>query len=129
MKKYFGYTLIAIALLHQIVGLIVYQAVLLDILNAGLFNTINPPYWDRDAAFWFLMFGAVFLFLGILIQWIYEQIAKIPKFMSWGILAIAVIGVSLMPASGFWLVIPPCLLMLREEAASLPQKLESNIAA
>ncbi len=28
---------------------------LIEIVEAGIFNTINPPYWQRDAAFWFLM--------------------------------------------------------------------------
>lgn len=130
MKKYFGYSLIAIALLHQVVGLVFYQTALAEILNAGIFNSINPPYWDRDAAFWFLMFGGLFLLLGMLLQWVIEKTGEIPSFLGWGILLISLIGVFLMPASGFWLVIPVALLMLRTEAKPLlSQELESNIAA
>lgn len=115
MQKYLGYSLILIALLHQLVGLIIYQPALAEIINAGVFNTVNPPYWNRDAAFWFLMFGAVFLLLGMAVHWAQEKTGTIPAFMAWGILLICLIGLTLMPASGFWLAIPVALVMLKPQ--------------
>jgi len=113
MRKRIGYVLMAIAVLHEVVGLIAYSPVLLEILQAGFFNTINPPYWERDAAFWFLMFGAVLFLLGWVAQWSLDTARYIPPFIGWGILLVCIVGVTMMPASGFWLAIPVAFIMVR----------------
>jgi len=113
MRNRIGTILMAIAILHEVVGLFFYRDVLLEIVNAGLFNTINPPYWERDAAFWFLMFGVTLFLMGWIAQWLLENTNTIPKFFSWGLLLMCAIGVFMMPASGFWLAIPVAIVMLR----------------
>lgn len=123
MRKRVGTILMAIAVLHQVVGLFFYRDALIDILNAGFFNTINPPYWERDAAFWFLMFGAMLFLMGWIAQWMLENTGSIPKFYSWGLLVVCVIGVMMMPASGFWLAIPVAIIMLR-----LPQTQRQSLS-
>lgn len=112
MRNRIGTILMVIAVLHEIVGLFFYREALIDILNAGFFNTVNPPYWQRDAAFWFLMFGAMLFLMGWIAQWMLDNTGTIPKFYSWGLLVVCVIGVMMMPASGFWLVIPVAIIML-----------------
>lgn len=113
MRKRIGYILMSIAILHEVVGLVFYAPVLLEILHAGFFNTINPPYWERDAAFWFLMFGVLLFLMGWAAQWSLERVGFIPGFISWGILLVSVVGVMMMPASGFWLAIPVAVVMIR----------------
>ena len=53
MRNRMGYVLMAIAVLHEVVGLFFYSSALAEIAQAGFINAINPPYWQRDAAFWF----------------------------------------------------------------------------
>ncbi|MEL6408007.1 MAG: DUF6463 family protein [Chloroflexota bacterium] len=114
MQKKMGYILIAIALLHQVVGLIFYSSALHDILQAGILNAVVPPFWERDAAFWFLMFGGLLLLIGWVVQWLMDSVGTIPAFLGWGLLIVCVLGVILMPLSGFWLVIPLAIMMIRQ---------------
>jgi len=41
---------------------------------------------------------------------------RLPKSIGWSLLAIGVVGVTLMPASGFWLVFPPAIAVLVKNA-------------
>lgn len=121
MQKYLGYSLIAIAILHQLVGLYFYQPALAEIFQAGFFNTVNPPYWNRDAAFWFLMSGGLLLLLGLTVHWMQATTGTIPVFMAWGLLLVCLFGVTMMPSSGFWLIIPVAILMLRYDKPKIQQ--------
>jgi len=113
MRNRLGIILMAIAVLHELVGLFFYSDALQDIFRAGFFNTINPPYWERDAAFWFLMFGIALFLMGWVTQWMIEQTGTVPKFFSFGLLTMCIIGVMMMPASGLWLAIPIAFMMLQ----------------
>lgn len=118
MLRRSGYVLMAIAVLHEVVGLFFYGSTLVEIFQAGFFNTINPPYWQRDAAFWFLQFGVLLFLMGWVAQWALRTVGYIPAFVSGGVLLVSVIGVLMMPASGFWLAIPVALVMLRGATAN-----------
>ncbi|MEO1290918.1 MAG: DUF6463 family protein, partial [Chloroflexota bacterium] len=72
MTKKLGLSLMAIAVLHQLVGLFFYSNAIQDIIQAGFFNSIVPPYWERDAAFWFFMFGITLFLMGWIAQWIHQ---------------------------------------------------------
>ncbi len=104
----------AVAVLHEVVGVFFYFDTLVDIGEAGIINTINPPYWQRDAAFWFLMFGLMLFLCGWITHWLISQTGRLPSFWGWSLLAVCAIGVILMPASGFWLAMPIAWLMLQQ---------------
>lgn len=106
MLKRLGIALMAVAVLHQIVGIIVYHEALTAIIRAGVVNTINPPWWDRDAAFWFLMFGALLFVYGAMTHWLLKRDLPLPAFWGGSLAVMCVVGVTLMPASGFWLALP-----------------------
>ncbi|MGF1504896.1 MAG: DUF6463 family protein [Anaerolineae bacterium] len=112
MRRKLGYVLFAIGIVHQIVGLLIYGPVLLTILEAGIVNTIVPPYWDRNAAFWFFVTGFFLMKYGLLAQWLLEHHGAVPRFSGGGLLALCVVGVVMMPASGFWLLLPVAALLL-----------------
>lgn len=113
MRERIGYILMAIAVLHEVVGVIFYAPALLDIAQAGVINSIVPPFWQRDAAFWFMAFGVLLFLLGWTAQWSWTQMQQIPRFLSWGLLLLCTVGVVLMPLSGLWLGIPVALIMTR----------------
>lgn len=108
-----GYCLILLALLHQLVGVAVYGQVLISIAQAGVINTINPPFWDRDAAFWFFIFGFMLALYGAMTQWLINQHYELPSFWGWGLLLVCGFGAALMPASGFWVGGVIAILMIR----------------
>jgi hypothetical protein len=115
-----GLWLMALAVLHQFVGLYFYQDALWAIGQAGIINAVQPPYWDRDAAFWFLMFGAMLFLYGGITHWLLAKVQTLPSFWGWGLLILSLIGVVLMPASGFWLAILLAIWMLRQTQRPQP---------
>jgi hypothetical protein len=112
MKKHLGNLLITIAVLHQVVGVVFYGVILVEILQAGVINSVVAPYWDRDATFWFFMSGGLLFMIGLFARWSYQHVGQYPAFLGWGLLVISAIGVVMMPISGFWLVIVVALLMI-----------------
>ena len=124
MLKYSGRLLVATGILHNVVGLLIFSPILGDIARAGFFNSIDP-HMDRNAAFWFLGFGFMLMLMGAAIHWMHEQTGEVPAFMGWALLAIGLIGVMMMPASGFWLAIPQAIVLLRAKPSRemLPMRL------
>ena len=73
-----------------------------------------------NAGVWFLLFGAPLALFAIAVHAM-ERNGEIlaPKTLAWGLILLGLLGVSLMPASGFWLVFPPALvLLLKPQAVS-----------
>jgi hypothetical protein len=112
MMKRIGYVLIAIAVLHTIVGLILFSQPLNDVFQAGIFNSINTP--TRAAAFWFFVFGAMLAAFGGMTQWLLNTIGTLPRFWGWSLLAVCLAGVIFVPVSGFWLGLLPAVAMIRQ---------------
>lgn len=116
MLKVSGYWLIALSLLHVVVGLIIYTEPLLAVAHDGWFNTIasDPfhPYFDREVAFWYLMAAPFIVAIGQLCLWAQAQQISLPAFLGWTLLMAAMIGCFMEPISGFWFLMPPSLLIL-----------------
>ncbi|KEQ25428.1 DUF6463 family protein [Paenibacillus tyrfis] len=114
LKSYSGMMLAWTAVLHTVVGIIIYWQPLADIGRSGLFNSIGPHY-DRGSAFWFLLFGALLFMLAGLIRWLTQvKRMEIPKFIGVYMLVLCLVGVFFTPVSGFWLVIPQALIIMRD---------------
>jgi len=109
-----AYLLIATGIIHNLVGLGIGFSVLNDLLREGLFNTINVEH-DRNAIFWFLFSGFAMMLWGALIL----EIKQIPKTFSWSLLVLSILGAFIMPASGFWLVIPQAIYMIWHQRSNL----------
>lgn len=112
MKRWIGSLLIATAVLHTVVGFILFAVPLADVMRAGVLNAVDPHY-DRAAAIWFLLFGALLWLLGMLAQWSVQQTETLPASFGWGLALMGLVGVLLMPISGFWLVLPQAYIILR----------------
>ena len=100
MKKINAKLLILIGIIHNLFGLAIGLPYLKEIAQAGFFNAVDPyPY--RMAITWFLLFGFLFMILGQLAL----SLDYIPSSIAWSLLALSLVGVILMPVSGFWLVL------------------------
>jgi Family of unknown function (DUF6463) len=111
MYRFTGQTLMLIGALHTLVGLLTYAAPLADIGRDGVFHGVGS-HTDRQAAVWFLMTGAALLLFGYLTRWAQHRTGTLPAALGWSLLAIAGVGLVLMPLSGFWLIVPAAVLAL-----------------
>jgi hypothetical protein len=112
LSKNTGNLLIATGILHNVIGFVMGWSVLTEIAKSGLVNSINDEI-DRNAIFWFLFGGFLMMILGKLMQDYLKAEAQLPRSLGVGMLALSVIGCIMMPVSGFWLVVPQAILILR----------------
>ncbi|WP_409340592.1 DUF6463 family protein [Paenibacillus sp. MBLB4367] len=115
VKLHSGTMLAWTAALHTAVGIVIYWNQIMDIANDGLINAVEPQlHADRAAAFWFLLFGVLLFMVARFISWLIRvKGMDVPKFVGVYLLALSLIGVFCMPVSGFWLVIPQAILLIR----------------
>lgn len=113
MKPWIGRWLIAVSALHTAFAVVVFHPVLLDIARRGVFNTVGRDP-RTGAAVWFVLFGAAMFGTGLAISALEQAVPQaLPRSLGWSLLALALLGVLLMPASGFWLALPPAFALLR----------------
>jgi len=116
MLRVSGYLLIAISIIHVLVGILICAVPLADIAHNGIFNAVSPdllsPNFDREAAFWFMMFAPLLFAIGQLCCWAEVQRLTLPAFLGWNLLAVSLVGILLQPISGFWLLILPAILIV-----------------
>ncbi len=111
MHRFTGHSLMGIGALHTLVGLVAFSKPLADVAQDGFVNAIDP-YLDRQVAFWYVLAGVLLFALGQSCRWAHRQTGLVPISLGWTLLAIAVLGVILMPIAGFWLFFPPALFAL-----------------
>ena len=112
-----GWYLCAVGVIHSLVGVMMFKDELLDMVRAGIVNSIKDQM-DLHAAFWFMLTGFLFIYIGWLWQ---KQIDRdkgpLSKFTASGMTLMTVAGVIIMPISGFWLLLPLCVIMLHSTYA------------
>ena len=123
MKNWRGYWLMAVAFIHTVFALVMFADDYRSLYDNGIFNSITSV--QGHAAVWFFLFGQVLFIIGLLVRH-YERVAgnTIPLSISLNLLLLTIIGVVLMPDSGFWLVFPVVISMLLTKPLPLAQALE-----
>ena len=105
MKWSPGSLLMATGVGHALVGVVLFYDALAAILRDGFFNAI-APHFDREAAFWFLLFSPLCYLLGQVVNRAVEWgDTRLLAVLGGHVLAIGVVGVMLLPISGFWILI------------------------
>ena len=107
MQRWIGRWLAGVGILHSVFGLIVFAAPLHELIDAGWLNALGSRDPMRNLAFWFVFAGVFTCLVGYLIDWI-ERVPGVamPRAVGWTLLVTAIVGATLAPASGFWLVFP-----------------------
>ena len=81
-----------------------------------IFNAVEPDVafstFDRETAFWHLMFGAMAVILGRLVHWSQARTGTVPGLLGLSLLALCVAALVLMPVSGFLIVLPQAVVMI-----------------
>ncbi len=113
-KKRSGILLILTSIIHILIGIIVFREPLVEIFHAGLFNSIAFHY-NRATIFWFLMSGVLMFIIGHLMHWLANDLGReLPKFLGWHMLCLSIVGAFFLPISGFWLLLPQALIILKK---------------
>jgi hypothetical protein len=113
VTRWIGRAVLAIGALHTAVGLVMFRRTLAELVADGIVNTVHgQPV--REFAFWFLFFGLLAMLLGALIDWCEQEPRPLPAFLGLSLLALFVACVTIMPASGGWLIAVPAWGALRQ---------------
>ena len=110
MKNNIGVIVIVIGVLHSLLGLVKHAKVFGGMLSSGLLNTGGSV--ERNLAFWFTFAGITFMLLGYLIKYIESQKMEVPIVFGWLLLGTAILGVTILPVSGFWALFLPAILII-----------------
>jgi hypothetical protein len=117
VTRWIGRAVMAIGVLHTVVGLSLFHSTLSDLFADGLVDTVHGPV--RGYAFWFVFFGLLCGLLGALVDWCEQSPRPLPVFLGLGLLSLTIVCLTLMPASGGWLLLVPAVgAVLRSRAAT-----------
>lgn len=114
--RHIGRLLIGVGVGHLIVGIALFHAPLAAVVRDGVVNTIPlGTDFDRQAAFWFLFATPVTFLLGQLAnRALVRSDAPSVRTIGWYLVGMGIVGVTMMPLSGFWLLLALAPLFLRE---------------
>lgn len=99
-----GLQLVAIGVLHNLVGLVLAAGPLRAIVADGFFDAVGHET-DRMAAFWFVWFGWMLMLLGGAMRALEPR--PVPLGLVVGCAAMILGGCAAMPVSGFWFGLLP----------------------
>jgi hypothetical protein len=125
LDRWVGRLLMATALGHAVVGLVLFHAPLADIVRDGVVGAIGPRgsggaltlAFDREAAFWFLLFSPMLFLVGQITSRAAEAgDGPLLRLVGWSLVGNGIVGVVLMPISGHWIVAALGILVLRVAA-------------
>lgn len=122
-----GALLVGIGILHNLVGVAISARLVPDPTLAALAPGRNPfaellargladdgvPDPVRLAFFWFFFFGFFVMLCGISVAALERARLPVPRSLTVGLLLLTLLGVAVMPASGFWFVFVPVALLVR----------------
>jgi hypothetical protein len=106
MRRWIGRWILGVGVVHNLVGTYFFLPTLREIADAGVWNSVDMDPM-RNLAFWFLFSGFMIMLAGYVVDWI-ENLADgaLPPALGGSLLALLLMGIVVMPASGFWLLIP-----------------------
>lgn len=119
MKRWIGRWIMGVAVVHTLFAGVVFMPVLRSIVERGVFDAVGPDPM-RGAVAWFVLFGVVLFLAGQAIDALEAASRPVPRALGVGLFALAGLGIVLMPASGFWLALPPAVALLLRRPALAP---------
>lgn len=117
MKHWIGKWVMFVALGHTVVGVMMFGGVYRQLLANGLYNAVDSA--GVGMAVWFALFGVVLFVVGLLLSALESSRARIPASVGVALLLLTVLGVVLMPVSGFWLMLPAIAAILLKKSPGI----------
>ncbi len=110
MKNKNGLFILVIGALHLILGIIKFKTPLYQMFIEGLFNTAIGA--ERGWAVWFIITGVLLVCLGLTIKQLELSNHPPPMSLGWVLLFTSIVGIVLIPISGFWILLIPSVRIL-----------------
>lgn len=111
MKNWIGKWIMFVALGHTAVAIAFFSNGYREVMAQGFFNAVRSE--RTSLAVWFLLFGFLLFIVGMLVSAMEKLAMPIPAAIGIALLLLTVLGASLMPVSGFWLMIPALVALRR----------------
>jgi hypothetical protein len=112
MQRWIGYWVMVVAVLHTVFAVVMFGNELSSIVQRGVFNTVQGNL-KTAATVWFFLFSGMLFICGLALRHLEATSSgPLPKSLGWGLLVMGLVGVVLMPTSGFWLIFPAALAIL-----------------
>lgn len=108
--RWAGRWLMGVAIIHTVFGIAAFGTALRTMAGIGLWNSVGEDPM-RGAVAWFMLFGFLLFITGIDVDG-HERHGRSCQGTGWGLLVMSVIGIVLMPVSGFWLVLPASMALI-----------------
>jgi hypothetical protein len=112
MRHWIGPWLMGVAVVHTGFAITMFGDALRTVIARGVFDSVGSDPMI-GAVIWFVLFGVMLFVCGLAVAALDRVTGgELPKPLGWSLLALATLGVVLMPASGFWLAFPPAIAVL-----------------
>ncbi len=112
-KNWIGYWIMLVALLHTIASFLFFMPAYQEIWQRGIVNAIGRNLMPALGV-WFFMFGVVLALLGLCVRSLEQhQAYESARTLAVGLFLMSLLGVILMPDSGFWLMFPATIALYR----------------
>lgn len=123
MQIWIGRWLVAVAIVHTGFAVFVFAPELGEIARRGFFGGVEADM-RLAAVTWFVLSGALLFIVGLAVSALERSNpAQLPASVGWSLLALALLGIALMPASGFYFVLVPAVaVVLKGRRAGPPQR-------
>ena len=113
MKRWIGRWIIGTSIIHTLFALVVFWDIWTQIVANGIFDTVKNSF-EIGAPVFFLLWGLLYFVFGLVINALEKkEIIPLPRSLGWGLLINAIVAVVLIPQSGFWLLFPPAIAVIR----------------
>lgn len=116
--------LMVIGVLHVLGGCVVGREHLTRIFREGFFGEADsalgalPTETGKELVFWFLLWGLFTFLLGQLVSHMEVRGLRPPAYLGWELVAVSLLCAALMPTGGFWLVLVPAFLLIKEAGST-----------
>lgn len=124
LKNWIGKWVIFVALGHSVMASILFGKTYRDMVINGLYNSVNSE--KIGLAVWFFLFGLILFVVGMVISVIEKNGLQISKSIGVALLLPTIIGVVLMPVSGFWLMFPAILAIFYRRTPAMQEAMVST---
>eukprot|EP00389_Voromonas_pontica_P004243 GDKH01006320.1.p1 GENE.GDKH01006320.1~~GDKH01006320.1.p1 ORF type:complete len:133 (+),score=11.81 GDKH01006320.1:150-548(+) len=123
-----GWWWVVVSLFHAAAGISIYWTQWTAIVGDGWFNAVSASgeaaHFDRRSAFWFMYPAPIGVAIGVLAMWAERRKVRLPTAF-WAILLVTdLVGLTLLPKSGLWLLLPP---LVASVCSSNPSSLTSRL--
>lgn len=123
-KNRVGRLFVVIGVLHIAGGLVVGREPVVRIVREGVIGEADsalgnlPDHMDKELVFWFLLWGVFTLMLGHVVSWLESEGKRLPAHIGWELIVVNLVAAGLVPKGGFWLVLIPSYMIVRDAARS-----------